>query len=131
MTTVEDLKTRITELEAELKLERSKNVSKREKIDKMSTEVIDSNPYRFDSTGFFFILNFIKIYLIPVNFSYFGKEYSNIYLRCFSRLMALKRMGVVENYEDIRLKTIAVVGVGGVGSVTAEMLTRCGIGKVF
>lgn len=26
---------------------------------------------------------------------------------------------------------MAVVGVGGVGSVTAEMLTRCGIGKVM
>ena len=25
---------------------------------------------------------------------------------------------------------MAIVGVGGVGSVTAEMLTRCGIGKV-
>ena len=25
---------------------------------------------------------------------------------------------------------MAVIGVGGVGSVTAEMLTRCGIGKV-
>lgn len=25
---------------------------------------------------------------------------------------------------------MAVVGVGGVGSVAAEMLTRCGIGKV-
>lgn len=44
--------------------------------------------------------------------------------------MALKRMGVVENYEKIRELTIAIVGVGGVGSVTAEMLTRCGIGKV-
>lgn len=44
--------------------------------------------------------------------------------------MALKRMGVVDNYEDIRKKSVAVVGVGGVGSVTAEMLTRCGIGKV-
>ena len=48
----------------------------------------------------------------------------------FSRLMALKRMGIVENYEKIREYTVAVVGVGGVGSVTAEMLTRCGIGKV-
>lgn len=47
-----------------------------------------------------------------------------------SRLMALKRMGIVENYERIRECTVAVVGVGGVGSVTAEMLTRCGIGKV-
>lgn len=45
--------------------------------------------------------------------------------------MALKRMGVVDNYEDIRKKCVAVVGVGGVGSVTAEMLTRCGIKKVF
>jgi len=44
--------------------------------------------------------------------------------------MALKRMGIVENYEKIRDLTIAIVGIGGVGSVTAEMLTRCGIGKV-
>ena len=44
--------------------------------------------------------------------------------------MALKRMGIVDNYEKIREFTVAVVGVGGVGSVTAEMLTRCGIGKV-
>ena len=29
---------------------------------------------------------------------------------------ALKRMGIVNNYEDIRNKTVAVVGVGGVGS---------------
>ena len=44
--------------------------------------------------------------------------------------MALKRMGIVDNYQRIREFTVAVVGVGGVGSVTAEMLTRCGIGKV-
>merc|ERR1719342_111897 len=44
--------------------------------------------------------------------------------------MALKRMGIVDNYEKIRDYTVAVVGVGGVGSVTAEMLTRCGIGKL-
>ncbi|XP_078046059.1 ubiquitin-like activating enzyme 5 [Augochlora pura] len=48
----------------------------------------------------------------------------------YSRLMALKRMGIVDNYEKIRELTIAIVGVGGVGSVTAEMLTRCGIGKL-
>ncbi|XP_029556440.1 ubiquitin-like modifier-activating enzyme 5 isoform X2 [Salmo trutta] len=48
-----------------------------------------------------------------------------------SRLMALKRMGIVEDYEKIRMFTVAVVGVGGVGSVTAEMLTRCGIGKLI
>eukprot|EP00095_Tigriopus_kingsejongensis_P004699 snap_masked-scaffold276_size226481-processed-gene-0.11 protein:Tk04699 transcript:snap_masked-scaffold276_size226481-processed-gene-0.11-mRNA-1 annotation:"ubiquitin-like modifier-activating enzyme 5" len=49
----------------------------------------------------------------------------------YSRLMALKRMGIVDNYEKIRDYTVAVVGVGGVGSVTAEMLTRCGIGKLI
>ena len=32
--------------------------------------------------------------------------------------------------QRIREYTVAIVGVGGVGSVTAEMLTRCGIGKV-
>lgn len=65
----------------------------RPKINKMSAEVVDSNPY--------------------------------------SRLMALKRMGIVDDYEKIRTFTVAVVGVGGVGSVTAEMLTRCGIGKLL
>ncbi|VEN36520.1 unnamed protein product [Callosobruchus maculatus] len=49
----------------------------------------------------------------------------------YSRLMALKRMGIVNNYERIRDFTVAVVGVGGVGSVTAEMLTRCGIGRLI
>jgi len=49
----------------------------------------------------------------------------------YSRLMALKRMGIVNNYEKIRNYTVAVVGVGGVGSVTAEMLTRCGIGRLL
>ncbi|XP_025106823.1 ubiquitin-like modifier-activating enzyme 5 [Pomacea canaliculata] len=49
----------------------------------------------------------------------------------YSRLMALKRMGIVDNYERIREFSVAVVGVGGVGSVTAEMLTRCGIGKLI
>ncbi|KAK0137777.1 Ubiquitin-like modifier-activating enzyme 5 [Merluccius polli] len=49
----------------------------------------------------------------------------------YSRLMALKRMGIVEDYEKIRSYAVAVVGVGGVGSVTAEMLTRCGIGKLL
>lgn len=48
----------------------------------------------------------------------------------YSRLMALQRMGIVQDYERIRQRTVAVVGVGGVGSVTADMLTRCGIGKL-
>jgi len=65
----------------------------REKIDQMSAEVREDNPY--------------------------------------SRLMALKRMGVVKNYENIRKYSVLIVGVGGVGSVVAEMLTRCGIGKLL
>ncbi|GAY61245.1 ubiquitin-like modifier-activating enzyme 5 [Citrus sinensis] len=49
----------------------------------------------------------------------------------YSRLMALQRMGIVENYERIREFSVAIVGVGGVGSVAAEMLTRCGIGRLL
>ena len=49
----------------------------------------------------------------------------------YSRLMALKRMGVVKNYEAIRDFSVLIVGVGGIGSVVAEMLTRCGIGKLI
>ena len=49
----------------------------------------------------------------------------------YSRLMALQKMGVVDNYERILDKTVLIVGVGGVGSVSAEMLTRCGIGKLI
>lgn len=66
---------------------------KREKIDKMSDEVKDSNPY--------------------------------------SRLMALQKMGIVNDYEKIRTFSAIIVGVGGVGSVTAEMLVRCGFGKLI
>ena len=49
----------------------------------------------------------------------------------YSRLMALQRMGVVQDYERIREKTIAIVGIGGVGAVVAEMLTRCGAGRLL
>ncbi|KAG1953838.1 ubiquitin-like modifier-activating enzyme [Pimephales promelas] len=97
MTTVEELRLRIRELENELIKSKQKQSDAehhlRPKIDKMSAEVVDSNPY--------------------------------------SRLMALKRMGIVQDYERIRSYSVAVVGVGGVGSVTAEMLTRCGIGKLL
>ncbi len=49
----------------------------------------------------------------------------------YSRLMALQRMGIVQDYERIREMTVAIVGIGGVGSVAAEMLTRCGIGRLL
>ncbi|KAG8442834.1 hypothetical protein GDO86_011590 [Hymenochirus boettgeri] len=93
---IEGLKGRVRELEAELERLKRRDLhhdTHRVKIEKMSAEVVDSNPY--------------------------------------SRLMALKRMGIVEDYEKIRTFAVAVVGVGGVGSVTAEMLTRCGIGKLL
>ena len=51
---------------------------KREKIAQMSGEVVDSNPYRFVHVS-------IRISLIFKLFS--------------SRLMALKRMGIVKDYE--------------------------------
>ncbi|GLV45023.1 Ubiquitin-like activating enzyme 5 [Carabus blaptoides fortunei] len=93
MDSVKTLKAKIKELEEQLDSVNKIYVPIREKIDKMTAEVVDSNPY--------------------------------------SRLMALKRMGIVNNYEEIRNYTVAIVGVGGVGSVTAEMLTRCGIGRLL
>ncbi|XP_025737946.1 ubiquitin-like modifier-activating enzyme 5 isoform X1 [Callorhinus ursinus] len=97
---VERLQQRVKQLERELAQERSRRAvgggdggGGRVRIEKMSPEVVDSNPY--------------------------------------SRLMALKRMGIVSDYEKIRTFAVAIVGVGGVGSVTAEMLTRCGIGKLL
>ncbi|XP_015124519.1 ubiquitin-like modifier-activating enzyme 5 [Diachasma alloeum] len=93
MESVEALQARIKQLELELSHEKLKNiVPVREKIQELSSEVVETNPY--------------------------------------SRLMALKRMGIVDDYEKIRALTVAIVGVGGVGSVTAEMFTRCGIGKL-
>ena len=49
----------------------------------------------------------------------------------YSRLTALSKMGVVSNYERIKDCTVAIVGIGGIGSVTAEMLARCGIGRLI
>ena len=86
------LKVEIAQLKAKL-AEYEGAGKQREKIDKMSAEVVDDNPY--------------------------------------SRLLALQRMGIVENYEQIRDFSIMIVGLGGIGSVAAEMLTRCGIGKLL
>eukprot|EP00920_Eleutheroschizon_duboscqi_P004153 GHVT01009607.1.p1 GENE.GHVT01009607.1~~GHVT01009607.1.p1 ORF type:complete len:551 (+),score=65.75 GHVT01009607.1:264-1916(+) len=49
----------------------------------------------------------------------------------YSRLMALQRLGVVKDYQSIRGFTVLIVGLGGVGVVAAEMLARCGIGKLI
>jgi len=91
---LEQLKQEIVLLQQQLLEEKTKNEKRRrQKIEHMSAEVVDHNPY--------------------------------------SRLMALKRMGIVENYERIRTHSALIVGLGGIGSVAAEMLTRCGIGKLL
>ena len=45
--------------------------------------------------------------------------------------MALKKMGVVHNYHKIKNFSVIIVGIGGIGAVVAEMLTRCGVGKLI
>nr|Q29HT0.1 RecName: Full=Ubiquitin-like modifier-activating enzyme 5; Short=Ubiquitin-activating enzyme 5 [Drosophila pseudoobscura pseudoobscura] len=90
---IDELQAIIAELKTEVEEQRAVIRQSRDRIEHMSAEVVDSNPY--------------------------------------SRLMALQRMNIVKNYERIRDKTVAIVGVGGVGSVTADMLTRCGIGKLI
>lgn len=89
---IEELQVEVAALRKALEALRSSSLA-RPKIEEMSAEVVDSNPY--------------------------------------SRLMALKRMGIVENYARIRDFSVIVVGMGGVGSVAAEMLTRCGIGRLL
>lgn len=91
---IDELQAIIADLKSELETEpkssggvASNSRLARDRIDRMSAEVVDSNPY--------------------------------------SRLMALQRMNIVKDYERIRDKAVAIVGVGGVGSVTADMLTRC------
>lgn len=38
----------------------------------------------------------------------------------YSRVMALERMGVVDNYQAIREKSIVIVGLGGIGAVAVR-----------
>lgn len=40
-------------------------------------------------------------------------------------------MGQVDNFQDIGSKWILVIGVGGVGSVYSEMMTRIGVGELI
>lgn len=49
----------------------------------------------------------------------------------YSRLMALQKMGIVKDYHKVRTLSAIIVGVGGIGSVVAEMLVRCGFGKLI
>ncbi|RMC05287.1 hypothetical protein DUI87_18474 [Hirundo rustica rustica] len=114
---LERLERRVRELEEELAREKRGRGAARARIDTMSPEVTDSNPYRCAER----LRGSARVRRM-------GRRESRGSER---RLMALKRMGIVKDYEKIRTFTVAVVGVGGVGSVTAEMLTRCGIGKLL
>src|SRR3989344_2064589 len=50
-------------------------------------------------------------------------------MRRYSRLMSLKEIG--EGYKLIRDKTIAIIGLGALGTVAADLLVRNGIGNLL
>ena len=48
-----------------------------------------------------------------------------------SRLAILKRMGILkQDYDNIRTHSVAVLGLGGIGSIIAEQMVRSGVGVV-
>lgn len=49
---IEELKAKIKELEIALEMEKKRKGPVREKINEMSSEVVDSNPYRYEKTDF-------------------------------------------------------------------------------
>lgn len=48
----------------------------------------------------------------------------------YTRLKAIKDFGYDIDWEILKNYHIGIVGVGGIGSVSAEMVTRCGLGKI-
>jgi len=48
----------------------------------------------------------------------------------YTRLKAIKEFGYDINWDDLKKYHVGIVGVGGLGAVSAEMATRCGIGKI-
>ncbi len=48
----------------------------------------------------------------------------------YTRLKAIKECGYDVNWDDLRKSNIGIVGIGGLGCVSAEMAVRCGIGKL-
>ena len=48
----------------------------------------------------------------------------------YSRLRAIKEYGFNFDFTELQDKTLTICGVGGVGSLSAEMLARCGIGRL-
>ena len=48
----------------------------------------------------------------------------------YSRLKSLSDFGLDVDFNLLSSKSVLIVGVGGVGSITAEMLARCGLGTL-
>ena len=48
----------------------------------------------------------------------------------YTRLKAIKEFGYDINWDDLNRYHIGIIGVGGLGVVSAEMAVRCGIGKI-
>ena len=48
----------------------------------------------------------------------------------YTRLKAIKEFGYDINWDDLRKVHVGIVGVGGLGCVSAEMAVRCGVGTI-
>ncbi len=48
----------------------------------------------------------------------------------YTRLKAIEEFGYDINWDDLKKFHVGIVGVGGLGCVSAEMVVRCGIGKL-
>jgi ubiquitin-like modifier-activating enzyme 5 len=48
----------------------------------------------------------------------------------YTRLKALNDFGYEITWDDLKRKKIAIIGIGGLGTVSSEMVTRCGVGKI-
>lgn len=48
----------------------------------------------------------------------------------YTRLKAIKDFGYDVNWDKLRDKHIGIVGIGGLGCVSSEMVARCGVGKL-
>ena len=53
-----------------------------------------------------------------------------MYEERYVRLKAIKEFGYDIDWENLRDKHIGIVGIGGLGCVTSEMVVRCGVGKL-
>ena len=98
----------------------------RQKIATLSDKVIDTNPY-----SRLMYAHHIIIHSCTSSSCCYHSVSTRLNLVYRALCRALKKMGVVPNYTDIRYKSVIVVGVGGVGSVASEMLVRCGVGKLI